>query len=62
MASAAATAETKMDDSAIKSRAYQMEMLEESLKGNVIVTVCFSLRSSLLLRLIILDSDGYWQR
>jgi hypothetical protein len=41
MASTIATAEPKREDGTIKSRAYQMEMLEESLKGNVIVAVCF---------------------
>ena len=41
MASAIAAAEPKGEDGAIKSRAYQMEMLEESLKENVIVAVCF---------------------
>ena len=34
------TAESKMEDGTMKSRAYQMEMLEESMKGNVIVIVC----------------------
>ncbi len=42
MASTTASAENEIDGSAIKSRAYQIEMLEESLKGNVIVAVGFS--------------------
>jgi len=52
MASTTASAENKMDDGTIKSRAYQIEMLEESLKGNVIVAVSFSIPSPLILRLI----------
>ncbi|KAF8859184.1 RNase3 domain-containing protein, partial [Acephala macrosclerotiorum] len=39
MASPIVTAETRREDSTIKSRAYQTEMLEESLKGNVIVAM-----------------------
>ena len=30
-----------LGDVAIKSRAYQLEMLQESLKRNIIVAVCF---------------------
>jgi hypothetical protein len=37
-------AETDKQDINVYSRAYQMEMLEESLKRNVIVAVCFYLR------------------
>lgn len=40
MASTTASAESGRNDSCIKSRDYQMEMLEESLKGNVIIAVC----------------------
>jgi hypothetical protein len=47
-ATAAAAAETNKEDVTVCSRAYQIEMLEESLKRNVIVAVCFFLRSSLL--------------
>ncbi|CZR61729.1 related to Dcl-2 dicer RNA helicase/RNAseIII CAF [Phialocephala subalpina] len=39
MASTLATAETGREDSTIEARAYQTEMLEESLKGNVIVAM-----------------------
>jgi len=42
-ATAIAAAETDKEDINVYSRAYQMEMLEESLKRNVIVAVCFSL-------------------
>jgi len=41
MAYTIVTAESKEGDGIMKSRAYQTEMLEESLKGNVIVAVCF---------------------
>jgi len=62
MASTITTAETGREDSTIKSRAYQMEMLEESLKGNVIVAVCFILSPPLLFSLTINNPDGYRQR
>jgi len=39
-ATAIAAAETDKQDINVYSRAYQMEMLEESLKTNVIVAVC----------------------
>jgi hypothetical protein len=44
LATANAAAETDKQDINVYSRAYQMEMLEESLKRNVIVAVCFYLR------------------
>jgi hypothetical protein len=62
MASTIATAETGREDSTIKSRAYQMEMLEESLQGNVIVAVRFLPSPPLLFLLTIHNPDGYWQR
>jgi hypothetical protein len=45
MASATVTAaaEISKEDTTVYSRAYQLEMLEESLKRNVIVAVCSSL-------------------
>ena len=45
MASTTTTAapESPSEDVTIYSRAYQLEMLEESLKRNVIVAVCSSL-------------------
>jgi len=43
MASATAAPEAPSEDVTVNSRAYQLEMLEESLKRNVIVAVCFSL-------------------
>jgi hypothetical protein len=45
-ATANAAAETDKQDVNVYSRAYQIEMLEESLKRNVIVAVYFSLRPS----------------
>jgi hypothetical protein len=45
---AIAAAEADKQDINVYSRAYQMEMLEESLKRNIIVAVCFSLCPSLL--------------
>jgi hypothetical protein len=41
MVSTIVTAVSKEEDGITKSRACQMEMLEESLKGNVIVAICF---------------------
>jgi hypothetical protein len=41
MVSTIVTAESKEEDGITKSRACQMEMLEESLKGNVSVAICF---------------------
>jgi len=54
MASATTTAslEASSEDVPVYSRAYQMEMLEESLKRNVIVAVCFSLFLPLSRRLM----------
>jgi len=54
MASATTTAslEASSEDVPVYSRAYQMEMLEESLKRNVIVAVCFSLFLTLSRRLM----------
>ncbi len=62
MASTTASVENKMDDSTIKSRAYQIEMLEESLKGNVIVAVSFFYSVTVDTPANIHNSDGYWQR
>jgi hypothetical protein len=62
MASILATAEPEREDNPINSRAYQMEMLEESLKGNVIIAVCFLSSPPLLFPLTIYKLDGYWQR
>ena len=61
MASKIVTAEIGREDSTIKSRAYQVEMLDESLKGNVIVAVCFLNSPALLFLLTIRNVDGYWQ-
>jgi hypothetical protein len=45
MASVIATAalESSKEDVIVHSRAYEMEMLEESLKRNVIIAVCLPL-------------------
>jgi hypothetical protein len=61
MASASTTGTTKLiEDDAFHSRAYQIEMLEESLRRNVIVAVCFSLWPPLLHQLTTSNPDGYW--
>jgi hypothetical protein len=62
-ATATATAEISKEDTTVYSRAYQLEMLEESLKRNVIVAVCSSLQPLLLYYLTThFYLDGYWER
>jgi len=54
--------ETNKDaDKQINLRAYQLEMLDESLKGNVIVAVYLT-PSFIVITTNTSNTDGYWQR
>lgn len=61
MSFAIMNAENNGADKTINSRAYQLEMLDESLKGNVIVAVCL-LPSFIVITTDTNNIDGYWQR
>ena len=64
MATATATPapEAHSRDTTVHSRAYQLEMLEESLKRNIIVAACLSVYPTIFKSADNMLLDGYWKR